>query len=125
MRVFLLVQPPFLSPAEGADWARRSVDVAFDCGATVVSFIPTRAGNGALDELGAAGQFAPPRLEALERAVEYGLGLGRGRVLADLWDLERFSDCSACLPARRRRLHRMNLAQTTLPPVACGRCGAK
>jgi hypothetical protein len=123
LRVFLLVHPPFMDPADAFQWAQRSVDEAFDCGATVVSLIPTRAGNGAMDELRQAGLFTPPTLAELERAVEYGLELKRGRVFADLWDLERFSDCPSCFAARRERLLRMNLAQRTCPPVSCEQCG--
>ena len=51
LRAFVLVGLPFLSEEESLDWACRSVEFAFDCGASVVSLIPTRAGNGALDAL--------------------------------------------------------------------------
>jgi radical SAM enzyme (TIGR01210 family) len=60
LRVFVLVKPPFLDEAEAIEWARRSADFAFDCGAEIVSLIPTRAGNGALDALMASGEFAAP-----------------------------------------------------------------
>src|SRR5262245_13937899 len=49
LRAFVLVQPPFLDEAEALAWARRSIDFAFDCDASVVSLIPTRPGNGALE----------------------------------------------------------------------------
>jgi len=120
LRVFLLVPPPFLTEAaEAWTWTQRSVDVAFDCGATVASLIPTRVGNGALEALAAEGLFVPPRLEDLEAAQEYAVGCGRGRGLADAWDLEAFSHCPACLPARRDRLMRINLSQRVEPPVPC------
>lgn len=120
LRVFVLVKPPFLTDeAEALDWAKRSIDFAFKCGATVVSLIPTRAGNGALEALAAEGQFAPPSLSTLEAALNYGVGLGRGRVFADLWDLEKFSDCAQCFPKRRQRLEAMNLEQTILTGVEC------
>jgi radical SAM enzyme (TIGR01210 family) len=124
LRVFILVKPPFMEEAEALYWAQRSLDFAFDCGATVAALIPTRAGNGAVDVLAERGEFSPPRLETLEAAATYGLDLKRGRVLADLWDLERFSSCAACFPARQARLHTMNLQQTVLPPVGCAVCGA-
>ncbi|MHB8519368.1 MAG: radical SAM protein [Limisphaerales bacterium] len=122
LRVFVLVQPPFLPAAEALPWARRSIDFAFDCGATVVSLIPTRGGNGALEALAERGEFSPPKLATLESAVQYGIGLRRGRVFADLWDLEKFSDCPACFAARRTRLREINLRQTVLEPVRCDAC---
>ena len=51
------------------------------------SLIPTRAGNGAMEELARQGHFAPPSLDALEAAMEYGLALRTGRVFLDLWDI--------------------------------------
>jgi archaeosine synthase beta-subunit len=123
VRAFVLVQPPFLTDdAEALHWARRSVEFAFDQGAGVVSLIPTRPGNGALEALAAAGQFRPPRLDTLEAALDHGIGLGRGRVFADLWDLEPFSRCPACFAARRARLETMNLHQQVLPRVPCSEC---
>ena len=125
LRVFVLVKPPFLDESGALEWARRSVDFAFDCGAGVVSLIPTRAGNGALDALAAKGDFAPPKLATLEAALDYGIGLRRGRVFADLWDLERFSECAACFPARRERLRQMNAGQTRLSRVVCEICASE
>jgi radical SAM enzyme (TIGR01210 family) len=123
LRAFILVQPPFL-PATGAvEWACRSVDFAFDCGATAAVLIPTRTGNGALEVLAARGDFAPPRLATFEAALEAGLALRRGRVLGDLWDLQRFADCPACFVARAERLRQINLTQALLPRVACAVCG--
>jgi archaeosine synthase beta-subunit len=124
LRVFVLVQPPFLSVAEAPVWARRSVDVAFDCGATAVSLILTRAGNGAMEALAASGGFSSAGLAALEAAVEYGVSLGRGRVFADLWEVERFSDCPLCFPKRVARLREMNRGQTVPSSVSCKACGA-
>ena len=124
LRAFILVRPPFLlEEAEAQHWAKRSIDFAFDYGASVASFIPTRGGNGAMEALASLGQFAPPRLANLEDAVEYGIGLRRGRVFADLWDLEKFSQCAACCDARRQRLKRMNLGQQVEPAVRCEACG--
>ena len=122
LRVFILVKPPFLDEAEGLHWARRSIDFAFDCGATVASLIPTRFGNGMLEKLAENGEFSPPKLATLEAALDYGVGLKRGRVFADLWDLERISDCKECFEPRRARLREMNLRQVTQPRVACVYC---
>jgi hypothetical protein len=44
-------------------------------------------------------------------------------VFADLWNLDRFSDCPSCFTARRDRLHRMNLEQRACPSIACTQCG--
>ncbi len=123
LRAFVLVRPPVVrSEEEALDLALRSISFAFDAGAATVSLIPTRPGNDALAPLAAKGLFSPPRLATLEAALAAGLALGRGRVLADLWDLPLFADCPACLPARKARLHAMNLAQRALPGVACGLC---
>ena len=65
--------------------------------------IPTRAGNGAMEELLRAGHFAPPRLASLEQVLAWGIELRRGRVFADLWDVERLFDCAGCGPARAER----------------------
>lgn len=123
LRAFVLVKPPFMDEIEALHWAKRSIDFAFDQGAAVVSLIPTRFGNGALESLAEQGDFAPPRLGTLEEALAYGIGLRRGRVFADLWDLETFSSCSACFPARRDRLGRMNLEQVTPAVLECEACG--
>jgi radical SAM enzyme (TIGR01210 family) len=123
VRAFLLVGPPFVARAEQDEWLARSLDFAFACGASVVSLIPTRAGNGALEALATVGLFEPPRLADVERALALALPRSRGRVFADLWDLGRFSDCAACLPARAERLRGANLAQCLGPLVACKRCG--
>jgi hypothetical protein len=123
LRAFALVQPPFLREPEALPWAQRSVDYALDQGAGVVSLIPVRGGNGALEALAAQGQFTPPPVATLEAAAEYGIGLGRGRVFADLWDLEKFSSCAECLPERRERLRQMNLTQTVTSAVRCPGCG--
>lgn len=125
VRAFVLLQPPFLPAAEAVSWAVRSATFAFDCGVGVVSIIPTREGNGALEALTAAGEFAEPRLAQLEAALEAALALKGGRVFADTWDLERFSDCATCFTSRRQRLIRMNLTQRFVPPVNCTDCGCR
>jgi archaeosine synthase beta-subunit len=122
LRVFVLVQPPFMQPEEAVLWAQRSVDFAFDCGATAVTLIPTRGGNGAMEALAAAGQFSAPGLETLETSFSCGLGLKRGRVFADLWDADKIPSCPACRTPRIARLRRMNLSQTNLAPARCQSC---
>jgi len=116
LRVFILLSPPFMPQGEEVEWACRSLDLAAECGATVSVVIPTRGGNGAMEAIGDA--FRPPRLDRLEAAVEYGLGLAGMRVFADLWNVERFFDCS-CSPERAARLAVMNREQQAGPRVRC------
>jgi len=124
LRVFVLLGLPFVSREESAFWTRRSIEAAFDFGATAVSVIPTRTGNGAMEELESRGAFEPPSLEMLEEAAAFGVALHRGRVFADLWDVERLRRCPACFPARVERLRCMNLSQIPYAPVDCDVCGA-
>jgi radical SAM enzyme (TIGR01210 family) len=125
LRAFILVKPPFLNDeTEAIFWAERSIDFAFRQGASVVSLIPTRAGNGALEALSKRGEFAPPRLSTLEAATEYGVRLGLGRVFADLWDVSHQAGCEACHKARIARLEEINLRQRIPPRVSCRHCGA-
>jgi hypothetical protein len=122
VRAFVLVFPPFVARQEQDEWLVRSSEFAFAHGASVVSLIPTRGGNGALEALAARGAFEAPTLADLERSLALALEHPRGRVFADLWDLGRFADCAACLPARRERLHLMNLEQRSRPPALCAVC---
>ena len=124
LRVFLLISPPFLAAAEQDGWLLRSVDAAFDCGASVISLVPTRPGNGTMEAFAAAGMFRQPDLDDIERSFALVLShaAGRGRLFVDCWDLERFASCASCLAARRDRLHRMNLQQQILPASSCGHC---
>ena len=100
LRVFLLISPPFVPAHEQDAWLLRSLDAAFSCGASVVSLVPTRPGNGAIDALAASGSFRAPDLDDIERSLVLALGhtRGRGRVFADLWDLERFAKCPTTSP---------------------------
>jgi hypothetical protein len=125
LRVFILVQPPWMRAEEAVDWATRSLEFAFDCGATAATLIPTRAGNGAMEELMASGDFTPPELGLVEAAAERGVAMGRGRVFVDIWDLEKIAGCAACGEGRVQRLRAMNLRQEIAPRVKCERCGGK
>ncbi len=124
LRAFVLVGLPWVAPSDQLAWVREAIVFAFACGAGVVSLIPTRAGNGAMDALSEQGAFAPPELGLLEAALETGLALERGRVFADLWDLERLSACGECFNPRRERLAAMNRRQRAELPIRCGGCGA-
>ena len=125
VRVFLLISPPFIAPDEQHAWLVRSVQTAFHCGASVVSLVPTRSGNGALDAMGRQGHFITPDIAAIERSISETLPLatkGR-RLFVDLWDLGRFARCRHCFEPRRARLHGINLGQQALPPISCEHCG--
>lgn len=122
LRVFLLLRPPFMTEGEGIFWAKRSLYVASEAGATACCVIPTRGGNGAMEALAASGDYAPPTLRSLETVVEYGLSRpGQGRVFADLWDVETFYEC-ACSASRAARLADMNRTQNVPDPIWCGLC---
>jgi radical SAM enzyme (TIGR01210 family) len=123
VRTFLLVQPPFVPKGEQFDWLTRSIRFAFDSGSDIVSLIPLRAGNGAIEELIRQRMAEEPALRDLEAAQEFGIELGQGRVFADTWNLARFSACEYCLSARRERILRMNLAQEVESPIRCASCG--
>ena len=113
LRVFLLIYPPFVPDVEQDEWLARSVEHALGCGATAVSLIPTRTGNGTMEALAAEGYFRAPSLSDVERSMEVALAQarGRGRVFVDLWDLERLADDARDFEARRARLHAVNLEQ--------------
>ena len=122
LRTFVLLQPPFIPVDESVEWVNRSVDFSQDCGAAVTVLIPTRTGNGAMDHLSAIGKFIEPTLDQLEDATDYSVGQEHGRVFADLWNLERFSSCLTCFPARRDRLAKQNDTQQVRARVICPSC---
>jgi radical SAM enzyme (TIGR01210 family) len=122
LRAFVLVKPPFLDDAAAIEWAVKSARFAFDCGASVVSLIPTRPGNGALDRLILSGEFSPPSLGVFEQAFERAMELRHGRLFADTWDLKQFACCPACFGRREQRLLAMNRQQRVLPPITCPQC---
>ena len=125
LRVFLLISPPFVPADEQDLWLARSIDAAFDCGASVVSLVPTRSGNGTLDAL-PRDEFLAPTLDDIERKFQAALdrARGRGRVFVDLWDLDRFASCGHCLTARSTRLREINLSQQHVAARRCRECGS-
>lgn len=118
-RAFVLLKPPFHTEEEGVRWAKKTLDFAFDSGAACCAIIPVRAGNGAMDRLAEAGLFSPPDIRSLEEVTEYGIIQNRGIVLADLWDIERFSSCSGCKELRINRLESMNHTQAVPCKTEC------
>jgi radical SAM enzyme (TIGR01210 family) len=118
-RAFILLRPPFLSESEGIFWAERSIDFAFDAGVECCTIIPVRGGNGAMDMLKERGDFNSPDISSLEKVMEYGIGLNKGRVFADVWDLAHFSKCNNCIDQRVNRLTAMNLSQEIICAIDC------
>lgn len=123
-RAFTLVGTPWVPAERHAGDAIETVAWAVERGAGHVALIPVRGGNGALEQLAASGAWSPPRLSALEEALEGGLleAGARAVVSADLWDLGRVSDCAACFPARRDRLDAANLAGSLAAREPCAEC---
>ena len=122
VRAFILCALPFAGREESVLWAGRSVEFAFASGASVVTLIPTRSGNGALDLLERNGLFHPPDLGMLEEVSAFGLALGRGRVFVDTWDLARFGTCRVCFDGRKVRLEQQNGLQAVVPRLDCPAC---
>jgi radical SAM enzyme (TIGR01210 family) len=128
LRTFLLISPPFVPHDQQDHWLEQSVDLAIDCGATVVSLIPLRTGNGAIDALVANGLARPPAMTDIERSAAIALRRTIGtstRAFVDLWDLQRFSSCTLCIDRRLARLDRINRTQRDAPVVICHRCSAE
>ena len=121
IRAFILLGPPGHLGGEQIDWARRSIDYAFSVGVECCVVIPVRAGNGIVDALEAKGLYSKANLAELHSVVEYGIRSGRGRVFADLWDVENIAGCPRCSAARAAALEEMNLTQrpSASPDCSC------
>jgi len=70
LRVFLLIGPPFIPREHQDEWLLKSVTFAEACGASVISLIPTRAGNGAMEALAAQKLFQEPTAADVNRSWE-------------------------------------------------------
>ena len=121
LRVFVLLGAPHVSFEESVEWTVRTVEYAVQRGASVVSIIPVRGGNGEMERLGSLGLFAPPTLEQLEEALDRCL-TSPTVITADLWDIERLATCSTCRMARVERLRRINLTGQVEAGVVCPVC---
>jgi len=107
--------------AENITWTVQSIATAFAAGAQAVSVIPTRAGNGLMDEWQSAGQFTPPQLHDLYEVQQQCLAMKHGRVFVDLWNAEQFAACPHCAPRQIAILQTMNFTQQAVewPVCAC------
>jgi radical SAM enzyme (TIGR01210 family) len=124
LRAFVLLGAPYLPAGESVEWTVRTAEYAARCGASVVSIIPVRGGNGELERLEALGHFTPPTLSQLGEALDRCVGLPGTVVTADLWDVERLPGCARCRHARVERLRRLNLGAGAEPWIACVECEA-
>ncbi|MDP6600734.1 MAG: hypothetical protein QGH76_00405 [Phycisphaerales bacterium] len=106
IRAFILLRTPWQTEQEGVHWAKRSIAWAFDAGVECCVIIPTRAGNGIMDQLQESSEFTPPSIDSLEEVHSWGIEQGRGRVFADTWDIDRTGCDTAAI-------HAMNLHQET------------
>lgn len=122
VRVFVLLGAPGVPAEEAVEWTARSVSHAANHGASVVSIIPVRGGNGEMERLAALGRFTPPTLEQLESALEASQDQRGTVVTADLWDAQALPGCSSCRASRIERLRRMNLTGGREPSVVCREC---
>ena len=124
LRVFVLLGAPQVPAAESVVWTVRTVEYAVERGASVVSIIPVRGGNGEMERLQALGEFTPPTFSQLEEALDSCLQFRSTVVTADLWDVERLPACAHCRPARVERLRRLNVSGRPERRIVCTMCGA-
>jgi archaeosine synthase beta-subunit len=94
VRVFLLISPPFVPHEEQDAWLLRSVEFAQECGASVISLIPARGGNGAMEALAAQKLFREPSADDVFRSFDLVVASHRSpitdhrspvRILLDPW----------------------------------------
>jgi radical SAM enzyme (TIGR01210 family) len=123
LRVFVLLGAPYVPAEESVAWTVRTVEYAVERGASVVSIIPVRGGNGEIERLQALGHFAPPTLAQLETALDRCLQFTSTVVTADLWNVDRLSACERCRSERIERLRRLNVVGREEPRIACTICG--
>ena len=124
LRVFVLLGAPYVRAGESVAWTVRTVEYAVERGASVVSIIPVRGGNGEMERLQGLGHFAPPTLSQLEAALDGCVQFTRTVVTADLWDVERLPACEHCRSARIERLRRLNASGRSEQRIACSVCEA-
>lgn len=117
LRVFVLLGAPYVPVAESVEWVCRTVELAVARGASVVSIIPVRGGNGELERIQALGHFTPPTLGQLEEALDRCLGFSPTVVTADLWDTDRLAAGEPNAAARVERLRRINLSGHPEPRI--------
>ncbi|MEO8620746.1 MAG: radical SAM protein [bacterium] len=124
LRVFVLLGAPMVPADESVEWAVRTVQYAVERGASVVSIIPVRGGNGEMERLRALGQFVPPTLVQLEDSLDRCMQFTDSVVTADVWDAELLPACDQCRGERIDRLRRLNVSGQAELRIACSVCDA-
>lgn len=122
LRVFVLLGAPYIPADSSVEWTVRTVEYAAARGASVVSIIPVRGGNGEMERLAALGQFTPPTLSQLEASLDRCLAFADTVVTADLWDVGMLRSCATCHDARVERLGRLNRTGRPEPRIECAAC---
>ena len=125
LRVFVLLNAPYVPAEETVEWTVRAVEYAVRRGASVVAIIPVRGGNGEMERLQALGHFTPPTLSGLEETLDRCLAFAPTVVTADLWDAQKLATCPECNPARIARLARLNLTGKPEPRITCSACDGR
>jgi len=125
LRVFVLLGAPYVPVDETVEWTVRTVEYAVERGASVVSIIPVRGGNGEMERLQGLGHFTPPTLSQLEKSLDLSLKFTSAVVTADLWDVDRLPACEHCRAERVERLRRVNVSGRAESRVSCAACGAE
>jgi len=121
VRAFVLLQPLGCILEESIDWAVRSSRQAARWGAERICLIPTRPGNGFVENSATQLGWKPPTAWQLEQAFGLLFEDGKGESMSgssvpiytvDLWDWDSMLDiCEGCSRRRFERLQRMNLTQ--------------
>jgi radical SAM enzyme (TIGR01210 family) len=124
LRVFVLLGAPYVSASEVVSSTVSTVEYAVERGASVVSVIPVRGGNGEMERLQAAGHFDPPSLTQLDLVLDGCVQFTDTVVTADLWDIDQLPACGHCKAARIERLRRLNATGRAEPRVECLACSA-
>jgi hypothetical protein len=132
VRSFVLLQPLGTRVEESVEWALKSCRQAAAWGSQRVSLIPTRSGNGFVEDVASQIGWEPPTASQLETAFnallvspqEKGVHGARSSIYTvDLWDWKTLAGtCEVCSQWRHDRLERMNQLQRVLeshPPRAC------
>ncbi len=122
LRVFVLLGAPHVPVDESVEWTVRTVEYAVQRGASIVSIIPVRGGNGEMERLQSLGYFVPPTLTQLEAALDRCLSFASAAVSGDLWDAERLVACPTCSAERIERLRRINVTGSPQAAVDCSLC---
>ncbi|HEV7387065.1 MAG TPA: hypothetical protein VGN73_00505 [Gemmatimonadaceae bacterium] len=124
IRVFVLLGAPSIPVEESLEWTVRTVAYAIQRGASIVSIIPVRGGNGEMERLQSLGDFVPPTLSQLEDALDACAPMAPAVVTADMWDVERLPAPACCRQDRIARMSRINLTGRAEPRIDCGMCRA-